>query len=693
MSDSKSPNLEERAIATIRTLAADTVQKANSGHPGAPMGMAVMAHVMWSEFMKYSPSNPKWIGRDRFVLSNGHSCALQYIMMCLTGYEDVPVEELKKFRQLGSKTPGHPEAHVTRGIEVSTGPLGQGISNAVGLAIAQTQMAATYNRPGFNLFDNFTYVFCGDGCLQEGVASEACSLAGHLGLGKLIVLYDDNDITIDGGTNLSFTEDVTKRFDAYGWHTIKIQGGNSDTEAIRAAVKLAQRETGRPSLISIKTTIGFGSAKQGTHGVHGAPLGDDDVASVKAKFGFDSKSFFQIPSDVKSFYGKQVGAGKALEAEWDALFQAYGAKFPSEAKEIKRRFDGKLPEGWEQVLPKYAMGSKAVATRNLSGEVLNALAKICPEIVGGSADLTPSNKTQLKCSGDYQKATRGGRYFRFGVREHGMGAIGNGIQAYGGYIPFTATFLTFIEYMFPAVRLAALSGHQHLFIMTHDSIGLGEDGPTHQPIEQVGLCRATPNLLTFRPCDGNEVAGAYAAALKNRTTPVVMALSRQKLPTINNTSVENTLRGGYTVVDAKNPDVVLIATGSEVTCCVEASKALSGVKVKIVSMPCTELFDEQSIEYRQSVLPKGVPVIAVEAASPNGWYKYANYVIGMTTFGASGPGGKVMDYFGFTPAKVAASVKQWLDTTGAALRKAGAASVPSQFLPAAVRKLHYVSHL
>eukprot|EP00467_Chlorarachnion_reptans_P012083 CAMPEP_0114524214 /NCGR_PEP_ID=MMETSP0109-20121206/21726_1 /TAXON_ID=29199 /ORGANISM="Chlorarachnion reptans, Strain CCCM449" /LENGTH=689 /DNA_ID=CAMNT_0001705623 /DNA_START=19 /DNA_END=2088 /DNA_ORIENTATION=- len=683
--------LDTKSIATIRTLAADVVQKANSGHPGAPMGMAAMAHVMWTEIMKYSPKNPDWMGKDRFVLSNGHSCALQYIMMHLSGYDSVTMGDLQQFRKCRSRTPGHPERHATKGIEVSTGPLGQGISNAVGLAIGESHLAATYNTEEFKIFDNYTYVFCGDGCMQEGVASEACSLAGHLGLGKLIVLYDDNNITIDGSTHLSFTEDVGKRFEAYGWQVLEVKDANGDLDSIKAAIQLAKQETSKPTIIKCKTVIGYGSGKEGTHGVHGAPLGDTDIVQVKEKFGFDSKQFFHVPKDVLDLYRSKVDEGKKMVAEYDAMFAAYEKKHPEKAAEIKRRFAGKLPEGWETKLPTYKPSDKATATRSLSGQVLNAMAAIMPELIGGSADLTPSNKTALKCSGDYQKDTPAGRYLRFGVREHAMGAIGNGLHAYGGMVPFTATFLTFIEYMFPAVRLAALSGHKHIFIMTHDSLGIGEDGPTHQPIEQVNLVRSTPNVLMFRPADGNEVSGSYKVALEQEFTPSVLALSRQGLPHLEGSEIKKVALGAYTILEEKDPDMVLVATGSEVSMCIEAAKAMKE-KVSVVSMPCAKLFDEQPLEYRRSVLPFKVPIVAVEMAASSGWYKYAHHAITMKTFGVSGKGSDAMDYFGFTATKIKDALSTWLATTGKELQKHGL-SVAAQFEPICKRDLHYIEYL
>mmetsp|Transcript_19012 Transcript_19012/g.36576 ORF Transcript_19012/g.36576 Transcript_19012/m.36576 type:complete len:703 (+) Transcript_19012:60-2168(+) len=685
--------LGARQIASIRCLAADIVEKAGSGHPGAPMGMAAMAHVLWGETMKYSPKNPQWMARDRFVMSNGHSCALQYIMLYLTGYDSVGLQDLRKLRQFESYTPGHPERHATEGIEVSTGPLGQGISNAVGLAIAESHLAAVYNKPGFELFDNYTFVLTGDGCMQEGVASEACSLAGHLGLGKLIVLYDDNQITIGGSTNVSFTEDVGKRFEAYGWQVIEVGDAISDVASIKAAITLAKQDTKRPSFIKCKTIIGYGSKKQGTGGVHGSPLGSEDLKMVKEKFGFDGGSVgdFEPPKDVLDAYRSKIKEGEALEKQWQETLSSYAEKYPKEAKEIKRRFAGKLPEGWSDVIPSYKPTDKGAATRNLSGVVLNKLAPILPELVGGSADLTPSNKTALECTVDYQKDARQGRYYRFGVREHGMMAVGNGIHAYGGMLPFTATFLVFLEYGFPSARLSALSGHKHLFVMTHDSIYVGGDGPTHQPIEHAALCRATPNLLFFRPADGNEVGGAYKMALMQDLTPSVLALSRQKVPQLEGTSIDSVAKGGYTVKEHKDAELILIGTGSEVSLCLKAAELLP-YKTSVVSMPCTKLFDEQSLEYRRSVLPMGVPIVSVEAMATTGWYKYAHYAIGMTTFGASGPGEQVAEFFGFTPEKVAKKVAEWMDTVYKPVAGKHGLGLACQMDLPTKRDLHYLHY-
>ena len=650
---------DELCINTIRALSADVVQGANSGHPGAPMGCAPMAHVLFSEVMKFSAGNLSWPNRDRFVLSNGHCCALQYVMLHLCGY-DLSMDDLKNFRQLESKTPGHPESHMTGGIEVSTGPLGQGISNAVGFAAARAHFAAIYNKPGFELFNHGTFVICGDGCLQEGISSEACSLAGHLGLGSLTVLYDDNDITIDGGTNLSFTEDVLARFEAYGWHTSRVLDGDSDVADMKAKIAAARAVTDKPSIIAVKTIIGKGSAKEGTHSVHGAPLGDADIKFVKSKFGLDPEAKYNVGDDVRGVYGAAVAKGDAACAAWTELFAGYKAAFPTEAAEIERRFmGGGLPSGWKDLLPTLTAADKPNATRNLSQSVLKALCPVCPELMGGSADLTPSNKTWVDGMGDFQKETPSGRYFRFGVREHAMAAMCNGMSAYGGIVPYCATFLNFIEYGYGAVRLSALSQHQVIYVMTHDSIGLGEDGPTHQPVEALLLCRSTPGMMTWRPADQNETSGAYCAALESHG-PSVLSLARQKSKQLAGSSIENALKGAYTLsTPATAPVLVIVGTGTEVDLCVDAAAALnaSGVATQVVSMPCWEAFDAQSLEYKMSVFPSGAAVLSVEAGSTQGWPKYSHAQVGMTTFGASGPGPAVMAHFGFTVENVVAKGK------------------------------------
>mmetsp|Transcript_33802 Transcript_33802/g.51849 ORF Transcript_33802/g.51849 Transcript_33802/m.51849 type:complete len:699 (+) Transcript_33802:148-2244(+) len=649
------PAFELKCINTIRALSADQPEAAKSGHPGAPMGCAPMAHLLWAEVMNYSPSDPKWFNRDRFVLSNGHGCALQYSMLHMTGY-NVSLDDLKQFRQLGSKTPGHPESFLTDGVEVCTGPLGQGISNAVGLAVAEKHMAAEFNTGEYPVFDNYTYVICGDGCLQEGVSSEACSLAGHLGLGKLIVLYDDNKITIDGSTELSFTEDVNARYAAYGWHVQTVGDVANGIKDLRTAVKAAKDVTDKPSMIKIRTAIGQGSpSKQGTHGAHGAPLGTDDLAGTKRAYGFDPDKSFFIDEDVKAAYAERTKTVEAKKQEWDAMFAKYVAAHPDKAKELERRFKHELPEGVFDKLPKFTVGTdKDLASRKFSEQCLNAMAPLLPELMGGSADLTPSNLTSLKCSGDFQKATPNGRYLRFGVREHGMTSICNGLFAYGAIRPFCATFLNFAGYALGAIRISALSKFGVLFIMTHDSIGLGEDGPTHQPVEMLESLRSMPNILTYRPGDSNETAAAYQVALTRHETPTVICCSRSTVKGISTSTVEKGMKGAYAAVEEASPDLVLIATGSEVGPCLEAAEKLktSGIKTRVVSMPCQELFLEQSEEYQKSVLPGNVPTLSVEAAAVHGWHRFSHAQIGMTRFGASGKGSAVFAKFGFTSENV-----------------------------------------
>ncbi|KAJ2779827.1 Transketolase [Coemansia javaensis] len=659
-------SIDQLSINTIRVVAADMVQAANSGHPGAPMGCAPMAHVLFTRILRANPANSKWFNRDRFVLSNGHGCALQYVVLHLLGYK-LSLDDLRNFRQLDAKTPGHPENTHTDGVEVTTGPLGQGISNAVGMAIAERHLAATFNRPGFPVVDNTVYAIVGDGCLQEGVSAEACSLAGHLELGNLVVLYDSNGIQIDGATALGFTEDVRKRYEAYGWHTLAVDDGDHDLEGLTRAIEAAKAETKRPSLIVITTTIGFGAAKAGTEGVHGAPLGAESLAAVKEQFGFDKAESFKVPDAVYAQYRARGEAGAQAEREWDALMARYGEAHPELHAELVRRIEGRLPDGWAARLPRYTPADKPVATRKLSEAVLNALAPHVPELVGGSADLTGSNLTRWKGAEDFQAPDTGlgsyaGRYVRFGVREHGMAAICNGLAAYGAVLPFASTFLNFISYAAGASRLTALSHLRVLYIMTHDSIGLGEDGPTHQPIETLAMLRATPNYLNFRPADGNEVSGAYMAALQHAHRPSVLSLTRQNLPQLEGSSVEQTLKGGYTLAtygagaSGAAPDLLLVGTGSETSLAVDAAQLLSdrhGLAVRVVSMPCLELFAQQPAEYRRSVLLPGVPAASVEALSTFGWHKYVHLPIGIDSFGASGPYVKLYEKFGLTPAAVA----------------------------------------
>ncbi|KAJ1901557.1 Transketolase [Kickxella alabastrina] len=655
-----SANIDQLAINTIRVLAADMVQAANSGHPGAPMGCAPMAHVLFTRFINANPKNSSWLNRDRFVLSNGHACALQYILLHLMGYK-LSMDDLKNFRQLGSKTPGHPESNDTDGIEVTTGPLGQGVSNAVGMAIAERHLAATFNKPGYQLVDNVVYAIAGDGCLQEGVASEAGSLAGHLQLGNLIVLYDSNGIQIDGSTKLGFTEDVLKRYEAYGWHTLSVADGDNDLEGLARAIELAKAERTRPTIIKIETTIGFGAANAGTHNVHGAPLGAQSLEAVKALFGFNPQEKFSVPAEVYQFYNERAAKGAELEKQWTELLAKYAQEYPEEHAEFVRRIEGRLPENWEQVLPRFTPSDKPEATRKLSEAVINAIAPLLPELVGGSADLTGSNLTRWKNAVDFQPestclGTYAGRYLRYGVREHGMAAISNGIAAYGANIPFASTFLNFISYAAGASRLSALSHLRVLYIMTHDSIGLGEDGPTHQPIETMAMLRATPKFLNFRPADGNEVSAAYLSALTHADCPSVLSLTRQNLPQLEGSSIEKATKGGYSLAtygaNAAKPDLLIVGTGSETSIAVDSAKLLAdkhGLTVKVVSMPCVELFNAQSDEYRHDVLTAGVPSISVEALSTFGWHKYVHHPIGIDTFGASGPYQQLYEHFGLTP--------------------------------------------
>jgi len=642
--------LAEKCIRNIRVLAAEVVEKANSGHPGAPMGCAPMAHLLWGEFMNYNPSAPNWSNRDRFILSNGHACALLYSMLHLSGYA-ISMDDLKQFRQLDSITPGHPENFATPGVEVSTGPLGQGISNAVGFAIAERQLAATYNREGYDIVDHYTYVICGDGCLQEGISSEASSLGGHLGLGKLIVLYDDNRITIDGDTALSFTEDVAQRYTAYGWH-VQVVDDVNDLDTLRAAIQNAKEVEDQPSMIKVRTVIGEGSLSAGKHSVHGSPLGSADLAQVKAKYGYNPEESFVVHDDVRAVYTGRNGA--AAHAAWDVLFQSYSTAYPELAADFTRRMNGILPAGWKDRLPRFPaeQETKALGTRNHSEIVLNAIAAALPEIIGGSADLTPSNLTSLKCSGDFQKSTPAGRYLRFGVREHGMVAISNGLFAYGGFRPFCATFLNFAGYALGAIRLSSLSRFGVLLVMTHDSIGLGEDGPTHQPIEMLESLRSLPNMHVFRPADGNEVCGSYICAIESLHTPSVLALSRQVAPGLVGSSPEKVAFGAYVLSTYGDESVglILVATGTEVQLAVKVAKVLSSgsLTVRVVSMPCWELFDQQSVDYQREVLLDGVPVISIEASASHGWSRWSHSPVGMTTYGVSAPFGKVYERFGFT---------------------------------------------
>ncbi|KAK9468129.1 Transketolase, thiamine diphosphate binding domain-containing protein [Lipomyces arxii] len=647
-------NVDTLTINTIRLLAVDAVSKANSGHPGAPMGLAPVAHVLFNKFMTFNPKNPKFMNRDRFVLSNGHGCMLLYALLHLYGY-DLSLDDLKNFRQLGSKTPGHPEAADTPGVEVTTGPLGQGICNAVGLAMGQAHYAASFNKPGYDLFTNYTYCIMGDGCVMEGVASEACSTAGHLQLGNLIVFYDDNHISIDGDTAQALTEDVIAKYEAYGWHTQWVKDGDHDLAGLAEAIEIAKTVKDKPSLIKVTTTIGFGSLLQGTHGVHGNALKADDVVHVKKLFGFNPEEFFAVAPEVYELCGKAASAGAAAEEEWNQLYAKYTAEFPELGAELQLRIENKLPEGWEKKLPVYTTSDPAIASRKLSETVLNAICDTVPALIGGSADLTGSNYTRWKTAVDYQPPSTGfgtyaGRYIRYGVREHGMGAIMNGLAAYGGMIPFGGTFLNFVSYAAGAVRLSALSEVRVIWVATHDSIGLGEDGPTHQPIETLAHFRATPNLMVWRPADGNETSAAYYMALTEKHTPSIMALSRQNLPQLEGSTIEKACKGGYVLKEVEGADLTLVSTGSEVYLSLEAVKILEGkgYKCRLVSMPDWHTFDKQPTEYQLSVFPDGHPIMSVEVMTTLGWSKYSHEQFGINRFGASGPYQKVYEKFGFT---------------------------------------------
>lgn len=660
--------LDTLCINTIRTLAMDGVQKANSGHPGAPMGMAPMAYTIWTRFLKHNPNNPKWADRDRFILSGGHACMLIYNLLYLTGY-DMPLDELKKFRQWGSKTPGHPEYGHVPGVEATTGPLGQGLSMAVGMAIAERMLAARFNRPDHEIVDHYTYVMAGDGDMMEGVASEAASLAGHLKLNKLICLYDDNSITIDGPTSLAFTEDVAKRFEAYGWHVRRIEHGD-DPQSIFAAIESAKKETSRPSLICVKTHIGHGSPnKQDSHEAHGAPLGVEEVKLTKEALGWPSQEPFFVPEEALAHFRKCVERGAEWEKSWSERFAAYATAYPDAAKEWELMMSKAVPEGWESLIPAFAP-DKPQATRVVSGQVLNAIVKVIPSLVGGSADLAPSNNTYLKGYGDIQADDFSGRNFRFGVREHGMGAIMNGLALHGGFIPYGGTFLVFSDYMRPTVRLAALMGQQVVYVFTHDSIGLGEDGPTHQPIEHIASLRMIPNLFVIRPADATETVAAWKVALERKNGPTVLALCRQNLPILDRSkypSADMVAKGAYILSDSeKTPDVILIATGSEVSLALKAQQTLAEKKIaaRVVSMPCCELFEQQPQSYKDEVLLPAVTArVAIEAGVTTGWYKYVGStgaVIGIDSFGASAPANILFEKFGFTVDNIVATVTKLL---------------------------------
>ena len=650
--------LDELCINTIRFLAVDAVQKAESGHPGLPLGSAAMAYTLWDRFLKFNPQDPLWPDRDRFVLSAGHGSALLYALLHLTGY-DLPLAELQRFRQWDSMTPGHPEYHCAPGVEATTGPLGQGFGNAVGMAIAEAALAARFNRPEQTIVDHFTYVLASDGDMMEGISSEAASLAGHLKLGKLIVLYADNHISIEGDTALAFSEDTVARFATYGWHTQRLADGN-DVAAVAAAIEAARQETERPSFIQVRTHIGYGSPhKQDTAAAHGEPLGPEEVRLTKLRLGWPEDKQFYIPPEALEHFRQAETRGARWQTEWETQFQSYETGYPELAAEFERAIQGRLPDNWTADLPVFAAGDGPLATRQASGKVINAFAARLPEFVGGSADLAPSTKTLIDDGGDFEAGNKGGRNMHFGIREHAMGAILNGMALHRGLIPFGATFLIFSDYMRPPMRLAAMNHLPVIYVFTHDSIGLGEDGPTHQPVEQLLGLRSVPGLQVIRPADANETAVAWQIAIEDRQHPIALVLTRQKLPVLDPQrypAVTTGARlGGYILADAPaqtTPDVVLIATGSEVHLALAAQAALdsSGVQARVVSLPCREIFQQQPETYRRRVLPPTVPRLAIEAGVSLGWQSYLGdgpQVIGVDKFGASAPGDIVMLAYGF----------------------------------------------
>ena len=662
-------NLESRAINTLRFLSADMVQKANSGHPGLPMGAAAMAYVVWTRHLHFNPRKPGWPNRDRFVLSGGHGSALLYSLLHLTGY-DVPMEELQRFRQYGSITPGHPEYGLTPGVEVTTGPLGQGFGNGVGMAIAEAHLASVFNRPGHEIINHYVYAIVTDGDLMEGVASEAASLAGHLGLGKLIYLYDDNRITIDGSTDLAFTEDRAGRFAAYGWQVLKVADGN-DVEAVDEAIRQAKTDP-RPTLIVCRTHIGFGlPTRQDTAKAHGEAPGEEELKGAKQKLGWPLEPSFFIPEDVLALFRQSVERGANLEADWYRKRQAYRSAFPELDQELERRLRGELPSGWEEAIPTFPADAKGMATRAASGKVINALASRLPELIGGSADLAPSNNTLISGYVDFQKASPEGRNFHFGVREHGMGAVVNGMAVHGGVIPYGATFLVFSDYMRGAIRLSALSHYPSLWIFTHDSIGLGEDGPTHQPVEHLAALRAIPNLAVIRPADANETAEAWRVLIQNRKGPRALILTRQAVPVLDRDGLEGAeglQHGAYILTDLGEsvPEIILMASGSEVSLIVEAGTRLAaeGISVRLVSFPCWEFFEEQDAEYKEAVLPASIPLrLAVEAGVAQGWERWTGSqgaVISIEKFGASSPYKTIFDHYGLTVCNVVETARNLL---------------------------------
>lgn len=663
-------SIEEKSINTIRLLAADGVQKAKSGHPGMPMGVAPIAYLLYKKIMKHNPTNPKWINRDRFILSGGHGSMLLYSILHLSGYK-LSLKELKNFRQWHSKTPGHPEYGVAPGVETTTGPLGQGLTNAIGMAVAQKHLASRFNKRGFNLFDHFIFIEAGDGDLMEGISHEAASFAGHNKLGKVILFYDDNGITIDGPTSLSYSDDVQKRFESYHWHVQTVKDV-TDLKSLEKAVKTAQMETGKPSIIITKTNIGQGSPnKQGTSEIHGSPLGDEELKLTKANLGFPTNKNFYIPKEVSKHFETVKSNGKREEAKWNELLKKYKEKYPEEARLLNKMLSGKLGNAWINKLPKFENYGDTMATRSASGKVLNAIVSELPSLFGGSADLTPSNNTDLKGYKDFNNQSPEGRYVRYGVREHAMAAIMNGIAIYGGLVPYGGTFLVFVDYLRPSIRLASISKIKPIYVFTHDSIGVGEDGPTHQPVEQMASLRAIPGLILIRPSDANETAQAWKFALEHKESPVALALTRQNLKIIDRTiyaSAEGVNKGAYILKECKGkPQLIIMASGSEVDLSIQSAEVLEkeGIKTRVVSFPSWEIFEMQTDRYKESVLPKSVKArISIEAGVSQGWEKYIG-LEGVSVsidgkYGSSAPQNIVFENYGFTVKNIVAKAKSVL---------------------------------
>jgi transketolase len=666
--DGRQHMIDELCINTIRTLSMDAVQKANSGHPGAPMGLAPAAYVLWTSILKHNPKNPAWIDRDRFVLSCGHASMLLYSLLYLSGY-GLTIDDIKNFRQWGSKTPGHPEFGHTPGVETTTGPLGQGFANAVGMAMAERHLAATFNVTGHEIVDHFTYVMCGDGDMMEGVSSEAASLAGHLGLSKLICIYDDNKISIEGSTDIAFTEDVEMRFKAYNWHVVRVNDGNN-IDAIYNAITAAKEQKEKPSLVIVRTHIAFGSPnKQDSADAHGAPLGEEEIRLTKKNLKWPEGSSFFVPDEVKEQFSKSISQGNQSEALWQEKFDAYRKANPELTEQLVNALSGFLSKGWDKDIPEFLPSDAPVATRAASGKVLNAIAKNVPALIGGSADLAPSNNTFIDSSCEFQKESYMGRNIRFGVREHAMGSVVSGMALHGGLRPYCGTFLVFADYMRPAIRVAAIMKLPVIYVFTHDSIAVGEDGPTHQPVEHLASLRVIPGLTVIRPADGVETADAWKQALKTTDGPVALILSRQKLPVLDRSSSGETIANGAYIISesAGKPDVILLSTGSEVHLAIEAKKIMlkQGIDSRVISMPCLELFEKMSIDYRNSLLlSDDIPHVIIEAGVPMGWEGYSGkkgMIIGITTFGASAPGATVMKNFGFTAQNIAERTLQLLD--------------------------------